>query len=74
MATSLEMRAYRAAHKVGLRMVRSRSRHLNERNRGGFKLVDRKGEVIAGHNYEFAPESVIVICEHMPLPVAGGVR
>jgi hypothetical protein len=57
-----DQRARRAARRVGLRAIKSRSR--NPLYRGAFMIVDPStGFPIAGFNYDLSAEGVIDFCK-----------
>jgi len=63
---SLEMRARRAAKRVGLRAIKSRWRANSLDNFGGFLLTDPHYNcVVWGSRFELDAEDVIACCEEM---------
>lgn len=60
--TAIEMRARRAARRVGLLARKSRSQETID-NRGGFMLVDpNHNRIIGGERFDLTAEAVIDFC------------
>lgn len=59
----LDSRARNAARKVGLKAVKSRKRHTNFDNYGGYMLVNTDNNSIeAGQKFDLSAEDVIRVC------------
>ena len=62
----LDDKARREAIKVGLTALRARGRRATTAIPGGFRLLDRDGNTVAGDNYELSAEDVIKFCNCIP--------
>ena len=62
----LDDKARREAIKVGLVALRARGRRASTAVPGGFRLLDRDGNCVAGDNYELSAEDVINFCNRIP--------
>jgi len=62
----LDDKARREAIKVGLTALRARGRRATTAIPGGFRLLDRDGNCVAGDNYELTAEDVIKFCNCIP--------
>ena len=62
----LDDKARREAVKVGLTALRARGRRAISATLGGFRLLDREGNCVAGDNYELSAEDVIRFCNRIP--------
>jgi hypothetical protein len=62
----LDDKARREAIKVGLVALRARGRRATAALPGGFRLLDRDGNCVAGDNYELSAEDVIKFCNCIP--------
>lgn len=62
----LDDKARREAIKVGLTALRARGRRATTAIPGGFRLLDRDGNCVAGDNYELSAEDVIKFCNCIP--------
>ena len=62
----LDDKARREAIKVGLVALRARGRRASTAAPGGFRLLDRDGNCVAGDNYELTAEDVINFCNRIP--------
>ncbi len=62
----LDDKARREAVKVGLTALRARGRRATTAIPGGFRLLDRDGNCVAGDNYELSAEDVIRFCNRIP--------
>ena len=62
----LDDKARREAIKVGLVALRARGRRATPALPGGFRLLDRDGNCVAGDNYELSAEDVIKFCNCIP--------
>jgi hypothetical protein len=62
----LDDKARREAIKVGLVALRARGRRASTAVPGGFRLLDRDGNCVAGDNYELTAEDVINFCNRIP--------
>ena len=62
----LDDKARREALKVGLTALRARGRRAAASLPGGFRLLDRDGNCIAGENYDLSAEQVIEFCNRIP--------
>ncbi len=62
----LDDKARREAIKVGLVALRARGRRATTALPGGFRLLDRDGNCVAGDNYELTAEDVIKFCNRIP--------
>jgi len=62
----LDDKARREAIKVGLVALRARGRRATTALPGGFRLLDRDGNCVAGDNYELSAEDVIKFCNCIP--------
>jgi hypothetical protein len=62
----LEDKARREAIKVGLTALRARGRRATAGLPGGFRLLDREGNCVAGEGYELSAEEVIEYCNRIP--------
>ena len=62
----LDDKARREAIKVGLTALRARGRRASTAAPGGFRLLDRDGNCVAGDNYELSAEDVINFCNCIP--------
>jgi hypothetical protein len=60
---ALDQRARRAAKRVGLKAVRSRSRRGSIDNQGGFQLIEPiTNGIVAGVRLDLSAEQVIAFC------------
>lgn len=60
---ALEMRARRAAKRVGLFAQKGRSKAWHAKDQGGFRLVDaRTNVIVAGENFDMTEQDVIEYC------------
>ena len=62
MSSAIENCARRAAHKIGLRAVKSTWRRDSIDNYGGFQLVDAWNRIEAGLRFDMSAEEVIRYC------------
>ena len=62
----LDDKARREAIKVGLTALRARGRRAKPAILGGFRLLDREGNCVAGDNYDLSAEDVIKFCNRIP--------
>lgn len=62
----LDDKARREAVKVGLTALRARGRRSATATPGGFRLLDRDGNCVAGDNYDLSAEDVIRFCNRIP--------
>jgi hypothetical protein len=62
----LDDKARREAIKVGLVALRARGRRATTAIPGGFRLLDRDGNCVAGDNYDLSAEDVIKFCNCIP--------
>jgi hypothetical protein len=62
----LDDKARREAIKVGLTALRARGRRATTALPGGFRLLDRDGNCVAGDDYDLSAEDVIKFCNRIP--------
>ena len=62
----LDDKARREALKVGLTALRARGRRAKPAVLGGFRLLDRDGNCVAGDDYDLSAEDVIRFCNRIP--------
>jgi hypothetical protein len=63
----MEARARRRAASAGLKLVKGRASKTNP-NPGGFQLLDKKGKIVAGENFELSLEDVLARFESRVRP------
>ena len=62
----LDDKARREALKVGLTALRARGRRATPGMPGGFRLLDRDGNCVAGEDYQLSAQEVIEFCNRIP--------
>ena len=62
----LDDKARREALKVGLTALRARGRRAATALAGGFRLLDRDGNCVAGENFDLSAQEVIEFCNRIP--------
>ena len=60
--TALDVRARRAARRIGLIAVRSRRLRGTCDNRGEFQLLDLSNRIVAGARCDMTPQQLIEFC------------
>lgn len=61
---ALEVRARRAARRIGLHAKKSRWRHSTSDNLGGFMLIDlARNTTVAGLRFDLSAEDVLDYCK-----------
>lgn len=59
----MDQRARRAAERVGLKAIKSRSGRGSVDNYGGYMIIDpARNWVVAGHRFEFSADEAIAFC------------